>query len=77
MTEHSIALDRKHIAHRSENRWAVTRLKADGSYDLVEAWDGGRRTLLKWCENHGVYPDRQALAALELLPEASGFRDRG
>jgi hypothetical protein len=76
-TEHTIDLDRKHRAIRSGNRWAVTRLQPNGAFDLVEHWDGNRRTILQWCQNHGVVPSRDALAQLDRLPEASGFRDRG
>jgi hypothetical protein len=76
-TEIMIELDRKHRALRSGNRWAITRLQTDGSYDLVSAWNGGRRSLYRWCENNDVHPDRDAEAALELIPELDGFRDRG
>jgi hypothetical protein len=75
-TEHTIQLDRKHKALRSGDKWAVQRLQTDGSYDTVETWAGGRRSLLHWCEKHDVHPTREAEAALALLPESNGFRDR-
>lgn len=71
-----IQLDRKHRAHRSGDRWAVTRLQPDGSYDLVEAWDGGRRSLIQWAQEHDVHPSREAERILDSLSETTGFRDR-
>lgn len=76
MTETSIALDRKHKALRSGNRWAVQRLQPDGSWDMVDAWTGGRRSLLKWCEANHVAPTREAEAQLAVIPESDGFKDR-
>jgi hypothetical protein len=76
-TEHQIDLDRKTRALRSGNRWAVLKLQPSGAYDLLTHWDGNRRSLLQWCETNGVFPTRDALAQLDRLPEASGFRDRG
>lgn len=75
-TEHTILLDMKTKALRSNNRWAIQRLQADGSWDMLTHWTGGRRSLLKWCEANDVSPTRAAEAALELLPESQGFRDR-
>lgn len=75
-TEIKIELDRKHVVLRSQDRWAIQRLQPDGSYDTVEAWSGGRRSLFHKCQAHGIFPTREAEAALALLPEASGFRDR-
>lgn len=76
MTDVTIQLDRKHKAHRSGDRWAVTRMLPDGSYDLVEAWDGSRRSLIQWCSQHDVYPSREAEQVLDSLSETTGFRDR-
>ena len=76
MTETTIELDRKTRAIRSGSRWAVQRRQPDGSWDLVEAWNGGRRSLVLWCEKHGVYPTREAEAMLSALPEGIGFRER-
>lgn len=76
MTEITIQLDAKHRALRSGSRWAVTRMQPDGAYDLVLAWDGGRRSLLQWCEANKVYPTREAEAQLALLPEGVGFKER-
>lgn len=75
-TEHTILLDLKTRAHRSGNRWAVSRLQPDGTWDMIAAWAGGRRSLLAWCEANDVYPTRAAEAQLDLIPESSGFRDR-
>lgn len=75
-TETTIQLDAKTRALRSGNRWAVTRMQPDGSYDLLEAWTGGRRSLLQWCEANGVYPTREAEALLQTLPEGTGFKER-
>jgi hypothetical protein len=75
-TEHTIPLDRKHTAIRSGDRWAIRRLQTDGSYDTVETWAGGRRSIFSWCERNDVHPSREAEAALDRLPESNGFRDR-
>jgi hypothetical protein len=75
-TEHIIVLDRKTRALRSANRWAVQRLQPSGDWDLVNHWNGGRRSLLAWCEANDVHPDRAAEAALAMLPESDGFRER-
>lgn len=75
-TEIKIPLDRKHIALRSGDRWAVQRLQPDGKYDTIAAWDGGRRSLFHWCQRNDVHPSREAEQQLALLPESFGFRDR-
>ncbi|MFA5898335.1 MAG: hypothetical protein WC829_04400 [Hyphomicrobium sp.] len=71
-----IGLDRKHRAIRGGNRWAVQRLLPDGKWDLVEAWDGNRRSLYHWMEKHGIVPSREAEELLGTLPENTGFRER-
>ena len=76
MTETVIELDRVHRAIRSGSRWAVQRRLPEGGWDLIEAWNGGRRSLVIWCEAHDVYPTREAEAILATLPEATGFRER-
>jgi hypothetical protein len=76
-TEIQIQLDSKHLAHRSQNNWAIQRRQPDGSYDLVANWTGGRRSLLQWCDANDVHPTRDAEALLAKLPEANGFRERG
>ena len=75
--EVTIQLDAKHKAHRSNNRWAVQRRQPDGSYDLLKAWSGGRRSLIQYLDEQGIAPTRDAEAALALIPESSGFRERG
>jgi len=75
-TEQSYQLDRKHRALRSGNRWAIQRQKPDGSWDMVAHWQGGRRSLIQWAEQNGVAIERATEAALALLPEAQGFRER-
>ena len=75
-TEQTIDLDRKTRASRSGMRWAVQRLQPDGSYDLIAHWNGGRRSLYTWCHDNEVYPSRDAEAAIDLLPESNGFRER-
>lgn len=77
MTEISITLDHKHTARRSANKWAVQRRQPDGSYDLLKAWTGGRRSLLQFCEEQGIVPTRDAEAVLATLPEGNGFKERG
>ena len=77
MTDTTIALDRMTLAYRSDNRWAVARRQADGTEITVAHWQGPRKSLLRWCEENHVHPTRDALAAIDLLPEASGFRERG
>lgn len=76
-TEATIDLDRKHRAIRSGNRWAVMRLLPSGEWDALATWNGGRRSLYHWLEQNDVAPTRDAEEALALLPESSGFRDRG
>lgn len=76
-TEISIQLDHKHIARRSQNRWAVQRRLPDGTYDTLKTWTGGRRSLLQYLDEQGIVPTRDAEAALSTIPEASGFRERG
>jgi len=76
VTERTIELDRKTRALRSGSRWAVQKLQPDGSWDMVAAWTGGRRSLLKWCEENRVAPTREAEAQLAVLPESDGFKDR-
>ena len=76
-TEISITLDHKHIARRSANKWAVQRRQPDGSWDLLKAWTGGRRSLLQFCDEQGIVPTRDAEAALGSIAESSGFRERG
>lgn len=76
MTEVQILLDRKTKALRSGDRWCVQRLLPDGSWDLVKAWNGGRRSIYHWMEAESVVPSREAEAALSRLPESTGFRDR-
>ena len=75
-TEITIDLDRKHRALRSGDRWAVQKRLPDGSYDLLEAWTGGRRSLYHWLELHHISPDRNAEQILARLPEATKFRER-
>jgi hypothetical protein len=70
-----IQLDRKHKVHRDGDRWAVTRLQDTGQYDLVEAWDGNRRSLMRWLETNNIHPTREAESRLYQLPERRGFRE--
>lgn len=69
-------MDLRTRAIRSGNRWAIQRLLSDGSWDMQTFWNGGRRSLLAWCEANDVHPTRDAEAALALLPESTGFRER-
>lgn len=75
-TEITIELDRKTRALRSGNRWAVQRLRPDGTWDMESTWAGGRRSLFHWMEQHGVVPSRDAEARLASVPESVGFRER-
>jgi hypothetical protein len=52
------------------------RRKPDDTWDTIETWAGGRRSLFHWCERHDVHPSRAAEAKLATLPESHGFRDR-
>jgi hypothetical protein len=76
MTEMVILLDRKTKALRSGNRWCIQRLKSDGSWDMTDSWDGGRRSLFHWAEKNDVHPTREAEAILNTIAEFTGFRDR-
>lgn len=71
-----IPLDRLHRAIRSADRWAVQRFQPDKSWDMIEAWQGGRRSLLQWCEKNNVHPTREAEQMLDNLSEGTGFKDR-
>lgn len=75
-TEVTIDLDRVHRAVRSGDRWAIMKRQPDGSWDSVETWSGGRRSLFHHCERHGIVPSREAETQLATLPESTGFRDR-
>ena len=75
-TETTIRLDAKTRALRSGDRWATQRLQPDGSWDTLETWSGGRRSLFHWMEKHDVHPSRDAEAILNTLAESTGFRDR-
>lgn len=75
-TEYTIALDLKTRALRSGNKWAISRLQPDGSWDMQAHWTGGRRSLLTWCEENDIHPTRDAEALLAKLPESTGFRER-
>ena len=75
-TEVTVQLDKKHRALRSGDRWAVQRLRPDGAWDMVDSWNGGRRSLLQWAEEHHVYPSREAEDLLGRLPESSVWRYR-
>lgn len=75
-TEITILLDAKHKALRSNNRWCIQRRQPDGSWDMIRTWSGGRRSLLQWCDENGVYPTRDAEAQLALIPESTGFKER-
>lgn len=74
--ETEIELDRKTKAVRYQNQWAVQRKQPNGSWDLIASWSGGRRSLLQWCSANDVHPTAEAEAALSLLPESTGFRER-
>jgi len=75
-TEITILIDAKHLAHRSGNKWAIQKRQPDGSWDLMRAWEGGRRSLLAFCDEQGIVPTRDAEAALSKIPESSGFKER-
>lgn len=75
-TEITIFLDRKTRALRSGDRWACQRLQPDGSWDLIKAWNGGRRSIYHWMEAEGIVPSREAEEQLGRLSESFGFRDR-
>lgn len=75
-TEMTIELDRKHRAIRSGERWVLQRHQPDGSWDMVDHWQGGRRSLVHRLETHRVVPSREAEAALERVPESEGFKER-
>lgn len=76
MTEVTIPLDRKHRAIRSGSRWAVQQLRPDGSWDMIDAWNGARRSIYPWMAERGIVPQREAEAVLARLPETTGFYDR-
>lgn len=75
-TEVTIDLDRVHRAVRSQDRWAIMKRQPDGSWDSIDVWSGGRRSLFHHCDQHGISPSREAEAVLERLPESVGFRER-
>lgn len=75
-TEITIDVDSKTRAVRSGNRWALLRRQPDGSWDCSRTWNGGRRSLLQYLDEQGIAPTRDAEAALSLIPESSGFKER-
>ena len=75
MTEATIQIDAKTKVHRSGNRWAVTKLQTDGHYDMIDTWDGNRRSLFRYFEDNDIHPSREAERQLDLLPERKGFRE--
>ncbi len=76
-TEIHIQIDAKTIAVRSGNRWAIRRRQPDGSYDTIRTWSGGRRSLMQFLDEQSIVPTRDAEAQLALIPESSGFKERG
>ncbi len=75
-TEISILIDAKTKALRSGNKWAIMRRQPNGDWDCSRAWTGGRRSLLQYLDEQGIVPTRDAEAALSLVPESSGFKER-
>jgi hypothetical protein len=75
-TELTIDLNKKVRALRSDNRWLVQRRRTDGEWETATYWNGGRRSLILWCEANDVHPSREAEAALDLISETSGFKER-
>ncbi len=75
-TETVILVDAKTKALRSGNRWCVQRRQSDGSWDMARTWTGGRRSLLQYLQEQGIVPTRDAEAALALVPESQGFKER-
>jgi hypothetical protein len=75
-TEITIDLDRKTRVLRSGDRWCVQKLQLNGDWDMVDAWNGGRRSLYHWCAKNDVHPSRKAEATLKTIAEFTGFRDR-
>lgn len=76
MTELTIEIDRKHQAVRSGERWALRQKQSDGIWDTIEFWQGGRRSLFQRLEELHIVPTREAEAALALIPESDGFKER-
>lgn len=74
--ELTINLDAKTRCIRSGSRWAVQKRQPDGSWDMTDNWDGGRRSLLQWAEANGVYLTREAEAVLSRMSEGVGFKER-
>lgn len=75
-TETIITIDRVHRAIRSGDRWAVQRHMPDGTWDALDMWSGGRRSLIQWLDRRRIVPSREAERQLADIPEATGFRDR-
>lgn len=76
MTELTIDIDRKTRALRSGERWVLQQKQPDGTYDMVDHWAGGRRSLFQKLEELHIVPTREAEAALALIPESNGFKER-
>lgn len=75
-TEHTIALDMKHRALRSGDRWALMQRDREGEWQTLETWAGNRRSLFHRLDQRGIVPSRDAEAQLALLPESQGFKER-
>lgn len=74
MTQINITLDAKHVAIRDDDSWVITRLQPQGHYDMIESWQGPRRSIFHVLERLDVHPTRQAEAQLAALPERRAFR---
>lgn len=74
MTEDvTIDIDMKVRAIRSGDKWVVQRRQPDGSFDMLDHWTGNRRSFMRWLEDNGVHPSREAERRLAALPERRSF----
>lgn len=69
----TIQIDMKTRVIRSGDTWLVQRLQPDGHYDMVDHWQGNRRSLMRWLEDNNVHPTREAEQQLAQLPERKSF----
>lgn len=75
-TEQSVELDRVHRVTRSGERWALQKRQPDGSYNMIEHWQGGRRSLFHHLERLRIVPTREAETIIATWPESTGFKER-
>lgn len=69
----TIQIDMRTRVVRSGDTWLIQQRQSDGHYDMIDHWQGNRRSLMRWFEDNNVHPTREAEQQLALLPERRSF----